>query len=881
VEVQTEAQESLLCAECGSVIPEGMEFCPACGKPVEAQEVLNKASSVVLLNNELEGQDSVLTESDEQKAGVIISDHSSLKCPACGEENPKGVNFCIVCGTSLASESGELTNCPNCGKEIPAGQERCPFCDATIFIDREEVQDDDSIIQETSLYEINEKTFEQDGMREDVEKQRISENTVHPCPNCGEEIPLGAKICEFCNATVFTEPSKLICPNCWKEVPAGTEFCIHCGSSMRVSPEARESADNDSLQVPDDITDVTPASDSGIISESNAAGEDERGSVSEPSKIRSQVICPRCGYVMVDKAKVCISCGMALRPGLDVEESEYEKRAATVLCPYCGLALPEGRFICSSCGYSLKSSVENSQDGVPPHVPSICRYCGMVLPVGLEVCPSCNTAVPENTEVALPNSTSMKHASNKPSAVDQTSVELLSRSVSPIQADGPIEDKPKKTTPSDETISVWEKMRKMPHNRLLLLIVGFLAIALVTTGAIFAYRLVSSPKPMSLDAQLTQISTTARPVATLPPALAKNAANESSPTPIEIQATAKPTKTKKQNTPQVLVSPSPIGEPVIASSPPCNTENGICAPGVEEKTATPPSKIEPLPSQTNLKTEQGITGTPTSQEENAPTPQLTTTLTSSMRTNSPDEAELVQIPSGEFIMGSDKTDVDYWGVEGPSHEVYLDSYWIYRNEVTNAMFQKCIDAGSCTKPAKTDLPTNHFGKPQYDRNPVVQITWEQAQAYCKWAGGILPTEAQWEKAARGTDGRKYPWGNEVPSGKLLNLCDKNCSLKEQDKKQDDGYVNTAPVGSFPGGASIYGVLDMAGNVWEWTADWYSTTYYKTSPSTNPTGPEFGMAKVIRGGSWSDKEAAQFRTAARQQVPATSTFDTLGFRCVIK
>ena len=232
-------------------------------------------------------------------------------------------------------------------------------------------------------------------------------------------------------------------------------------------------------------------------------------------------------------------------------------------------------------------------------------------------------------------------------------------------------------------------------------------------------------------------------------------------------------------------------------------------------------------------------------------------------------------------MGSDKkSDPDYWGVEGPPHTVQLDSYWIYKTEVTNAMYKQCVDAGKCTKPSKADSPASFYAKAEDVDYPVVQVNWDQAQAYCQWAGGTLPSEAQWEKAARGTDARRFPWGSSLPDGKRLNLCDKNCSLKEKDSRIDDGFMNLAPVGSFPDGASPYGLLDMAGNVWEWTADWYQPAYYKTAPLENPIGPENGSGRTIRGGSWSDKTAAQFRTVARQGISPGSVFDTLGFRCIV-
>lgn len=222
------------------------------------------------------------------------------------------------------------------------------------------------------------------------------------------------------------------------------------------------------------------------------------------------------------------------------------------------------------------------------------------------------------------------------------------------------------------------------------------------------------------------------------------------------------------------------------------------------------------------------------------------------------ETEMVYVPSGTFLMGSDTGDPD----EAPAHTVYLDGFWIDRTEVTNAAFQKCVAAGACSRPLNaSNSRESYFNNPAFADYPVVYMNYYDAEAYCRWVGKRLPTEAEWEKAARGTDGRRWPWGDTFDPTKL--------ALGPGD--------DTAPVGSNPAGASPYGVLDMAGNVLEWVADWYAPDYYAQSPPNNPQGPETGVDNVLRGGRWWDAEY-DLRTTKRWHFGSNTRNPSLGFRC---
>ncbi len=225
--------------------------------------------------------------------------------------------------------------------------------------------------------------------------------------------------------------------------------------------------------------------------------------------------------------------------------------------------------------------------------------------------------------------------------------------------------------------------------------------------------------------------------------------------------------------------------------------------------------------------------------------------------------ELVYVPAGEFLMGSTKNDTNRDTNEEPQHLVYLDTFWISKTQVTNSMFTACVSAGICKYSASASTNPHYFD-PLYANHPVVYVAWDMAQIYCDWTGGRLPTEAEWEKAARGPNGAKYPWGEDQPREKFVNA--------------NNFIGNTTIAGIFPFGRSFYGALDMGGNVREWVSDWYDPAYYQTSPASNPQGPETGEKKVLKGASYSDP-IRYTRPANRLSHDPASPGAVRGFRCV--
>jgi len=271
---------------------------------------------------------------------------------------------------------------------------------------------------------------------------------------------------------------------------------------------------------------------------------------------------------------------------------------------------------------------------------------------------------------------------------------------------------------------------------------------------------------------------------------------------------------------------------------------GLLGGSGDEAAEAPPSPTEPAGE------------APTSPPEATTPPESELPEAESPRVRPADGMTALHVPAGEFLMGDDASAFE---PEKPAHLVYLDAYWIDRTEVTNAQYRACVEAGVCPEPEfwwNEDL--------NGDDQPVL-VPWESAKTYCEWVGARLPTEAEWEKAIRGTDGRVWPWGNEFEENRA-NLSD-----------DVDGYGGTAPVGSFPGDVSPFGLLDAAGNAGEWVSDWFDREYYAHSPAQNPTGPAGGEQKVHRapisnGGGGPEK----CRCVARYGADPSWEY---GFRCV--
>ncbi len=313
----------------------------------------------------------------------------------------------------------------------------------------------------------------------------------------------------------------------------------------------------------------------------------------------------------------------------------------------------------------------------------------------------------------------------------------------------------------------------------------------------------------------------------------------------------------------VLISSLPgLNPPIPTPSAPAQAAAPLTA------TPTRPPSDTPAPTATK-------TAIPTSTQTPAPTLTPTITPLPAFLVDA-SGAELALIPAGAFEMGSETGSSD----ESPAHTVFLDDFYIDLYEVTNAQFAACEADGACSR-MTTDssyIFGTEYGDPAYDNYPVIFVSWVDATAYCAWREARLPTEAEWEKAARGTNGLTYPWGNSF-DGNLLNFCDADCYFTGENPNFIDGYGGTAPVGMYVGGVSPYGIFDLAGNVKEWVFDWYDDAYYASETIwNNPAGPADGESKVLRGSSLVDGNAMDIRSSNRDETCPECTGADIGFRC---
>lgn len=309
--------------------------------------------------------------------------------------------------------------------------------------------------------------------------------------------------------------------------------------------------------------------------------------------------------------------------------------------------------------------------------------------------------------------------------------------------------------------------------------------------------------------------------------------------------TALPTATQPPPPPTHTPVPPP---PTVTPIPPTSTSSMTTAPTIMP-TSTP--------------TFPPMSPTPTSVPPTAtlpPEPGAT-------RVWEKDSSEMIYIPAGEFVMGLRQDGSIAYDGDEFRHTVYLDAFWIDKYETTNAQYKRCVDAGACERPFSNSSYSRvaYYDDPQFDRYPVIEVNWKGAADYCQWVGKRLPTEAEWEYAARGADERTWPWG----------------SLFDPDKVNswEGGAGDTTQVDWYANGASVFGVLNMAGNVAEWTADWYGSDYYHDAPVHNPQGPASGLLKVARGGSWR-WSADVVRTSDRNVFSPDTHSNDVGFRCAV-
>ena len=307
----------------------------------------------------------------------------------------------------------------------------------------------------------------------------------------------------------------------------------------------------------------------------------------------------------------------------------------------------------------------------------------------------------------------------------------------------------------------------------------------------------------------------------------------------------------------ILVVSACAPKPLVTATEAAGTD----APSDPLATEEQPSATEPPALATATATEVAASPTPTlvTFDLSAPPMEVGSTFTFI------DGNVLVAVPEGEFTMG-------HGGADNPERTVFLGEFWIYRTEVSNRSYALCVSLGQCNPPDPKLNPyfdpalNPQFRDPTFANDPVVGVNWDQADAYCKMVKGRLPTEAEWEKTARGPDGNIYPWGKANPSCSLANIG--RCNPK------------VTPVNWFAEGKSYYDALNLAGNVFEWVGDWYSPSYYSIAPTEDPTGPEEGSFRSVRsGGLREDFTLAE--SARRFRFKPVEARDDLGFRCVVE
>lgn len=278
---------------------------------------------------------------------------------------------------------------------------------------------------------------------------------------------------------------------------------------------------------------------------------------------------------------------------------------------------------------------------------------------------------------------------------------------------------------------------------------------------------------------------------------------------------------------------------------------GACAPATTPvPTQAPPPEASEVPASSSSSSEGVSSPTPVLSLEGPP-------MAVGSKFTYIDGSILVAVPAGEFIMG-------HGGPDNPEHKVSLSEFWIYAAKVTNRMYGLCVNAAKCSAPNGKDNPG--FLDPYRSNEPAVGVDYAQAEAYCEFVNGRLPTEAEWEKAARGPEGNLYPWGDAAPSCDLLNS--NNCVGKTTDVTQ------------YPQGMSFYEALDMSGNAFEWVADWYKPDYYGVAPLEDPTGPAGGTNRSVRSSAFNSGNN-QAASANRFYSRPGDHRDNLGFRCVVE